>query len=63
MIVKYLFFIKIMQKAPAIFRGCPKTLLNDEIMLFAGGGASAIVTTLGILRSDPETREFRLTAC
>jgi glutaconate CoA-transferase subunit B len=29
---------------------------------FAGGGPSAIVTTLGILRPDPETKEFLLTA-
>lgn len=27
---------------------------------FPGGGPSAIVTTLGILRPDPETKEFRL---
>lgn len=28
---------------------------------FVGGGPSAIVTTLGILRPDPQTKEFRLT--
>lgn len=29
---------------------------------FVGGGPSAIITTLGILRPDPETREFQLDA-
>lgn len=30
---------------------------------FRGGGPSTIVTTLGILRPDPETEEFVLAAC
>ena len=29
---------------------------------FVGGGPSAIVTTLGILRPDPQTKEFQLDA-
>jgi glutaconate CoA-transferase, subunit B len=29
---------------------------------FAGGGPSAIVTTLGVLRPDPQTKEFQLDA-
>jgi len=33
-----------------------------EEMGFIGGGPSAIITTLGILRPDPQTREFHLDA-
>jgi glutaconate CoA-transferase subunit B len=29
---------------------------------FVGGGPSAIVTTMGILRPDPKTKEFELAA-